>query len=217
MIILTNVRFIDTSTHRVAIHDRRIYAIDQPEREQGYPVSDVFDANGLLALPAAIDMHVHDRFGESPHKETWPALARASLLGGVTTVAAMPNSAIPLIYDEDIPHRERFIGEQPIQYRYWMGVVDGNSACLESALKHDRIVGGKIYLASTTGNLLLRKRAAITRALDIIRASGKRAAFHCEDEEMLRRGRQQIENPTVAQHCDLPRNSPRPNQVKEEG
>ncbi len=55
-----------------------------------------FDAGGCLAMPAAIDLHVHFREPGGEGAETVASGLAAAARGGVGTVVAMPNTSPPL-------------------------------------------------------------------------------------------------------------------------
>ncbi|WP_085446884.1 dihydroorotase [Magnetofaba australis] len=52
----------------------------------------ILDADGLIAAPGLVDMHVHLREPGYEYKETIAGGCRAAAAGGVTAVAAMPNT-----------------------------------------------------------------------------------------------------------------------------
>ncbi|MBF0359095.1 MAG: dihydroorotase [Magnetococcales bacterium] len=52
----------------------------------------VIDADGLIVAPGLVDMHVHLREPGYEYKETIAGGTRAAAAGGVTSVAAMPNT-----------------------------------------------------------------------------------------------------------------------------
>src|SRR5262245_48941875 len=92
---------------RLAVRGARILAGDRLERrdlliEDGRLArisssvdrdAPTLDASGLVALPGAIDAHVHFREPGLEHKEDWASGSRAALAGGVTTVFDMPNTS----------------------------------------------------------------------------------------------------------------------------
>ncbi len=57
--------------------------------------ADVIDADGLVATPGLIDMHVHLREPGFEYKETVATGSRAAVAGGFTAVAAMANTDPP--------------------------------------------------------------------------------------------------------------------------
>ena len=54
------------------------------------------EANGRLALPGLVDIHVHLREPGGEYKEDSYSGTRAALAGGVTTVLGMPNTTPPI-------------------------------------------------------------------------------------------------------------------------
>src|ERR1700744_916950 len=54
---------------------------------------EMFDAAGLTVLPGVIDTHVHFREPGLEWKEDLESGSRAAVLGGVTAVFEMPNTA----------------------------------------------------------------------------------------------------------------------------
>ena len=57
---------------------------------------EVIDAGGKILIPGLIDMHVHLREPGFENKETLKSGIRAAIHGGVTTMAAMPNTEPPI-------------------------------------------------------------------------------------------------------------------------
>src|SRR5688572_3127115 len=53
----------------------------------------VINAQGLVACPGLVDIHVHFREPGQTHKETIATGSRAAAAGGFTTVVMMPNTS----------------------------------------------------------------------------------------------------------------------------
>lgn len=75
----------------VACLDGRIVALG--ELRDGWTAASTLDAAGLHVLPGVIDTQVHFREPGLTHKETLEAGTRGAVLGGVTGVFEMPNTA----------------------------------------------------------------------------------------------------------------------------
>lgn len=57
--------------------------------------------NGMMVIPAGVDMHVHMRDGIQAYKEDWESGTRSALAGGITVVVDQPNT-IPAITTPDL-------------------------------------------------------------------------------------------------------------------
>ena len=63
--------------------------------------AEIIDAAGLLVTPGLIDMHAHLREPGDEEEETIWSGSRAAVAGGITTVAAVPNTC--LLYTSPSP------------------------------------------------------------------------------------------------------------------
>lgn len=93
-IYIKNARIIDTANHRDEFGDILIhngYFVKKQE-DLVRKADRVIDAAGLFAIPGLVDMHVHLRDPGQTHKEDILSGSRAAAFGGITTVAAMPNT-----------------------------------------------------------------------------------------------------------------------------
>jgi len=70
----------------------KIYASDKANYYLISKVDKIYNADGMLALPGIIDMHVHFREPGYEYKEDFTTGSKAALSGGVTLVADMPNN-----------------------------------------------------------------------------------------------------------------------------
>jgi len=57
---------------------------------------DILDHGDALILPGCVDMHVHMRDPGLTEKEDFPSGTRSAAIGGVTTIADMPNTRPPV-------------------------------------------------------------------------------------------------------------------------
>lgn len=100
--LIQNVRIYTgrgTAQGNIAVQDGRFLFVGG-ERE--VPARKVINASGLCAAPGLVDMHVHLRdFGQSA-KETIATGCRAAAAGGVTSLAAMPNTLPPVDSPEQV-------------------------------------------------------------------------------------------------------------------
>ena len=106
MLIIKNARVIDPASgfdqkSHICITDDRITAIlpaDAALAAGSIPEEDpvIIDAEGLIAAPGLIDVHVHFRDPGQTEKEDIMTGAAAAAAGGYTTVICMANTAPPI-------------------------------------------------------------------------------------------------------------------------
>src|SRR5208282_3367039 len=86
-----------------------------------------FNAEGLIALPAVIDPHVHFRTPGMEYKEDWCTGAKAAIRGGCTCVFDMPNTLPPTITVNLLHEKKSLINSQlntvniPLRYDLFFG------------------------------------------------------------------------------------------------
>ncbi|MFC0283815.1 dihydroorotase [Camelimonas abortus] len=144
----------------------------------------VIDCRGLTILPGVIDTQVHFREPGLDHKEDLETGSRAAVMGGVTAVFEMPNTN-PLTTSAgtlaDKVRRAR--GRMHCDFAFWVGGTHGNVADIPELERLPGAAGIKVFMGSSTGDLLVEDDEGVAR---ILRQTRRRAAFHSEDEMMLR-------------------------------
>ncbi|MEN9636856.1 MAG: hypothetical protein RL077_5260 [Verrucomicrobiota bacterium] len=92
---IKNARVIDPAAQRDAIGDLFVAEGKFVDSLSGATKkrAKLIDAQGLVACPGLIDVHVHFREPGQTHKETIGTGSRAAAAGGFTTVVCMPNTA----------------------------------------------------------------------------------------------------------------------------
>lgn len=180
MITLKNVKTIEG-----AIVD---YRIDGP-----YDVTIDGDSR-LTLLPALIDPHVHFRIPGADHKETWHTGARAALAGGVTMVFDMPNNMPACTTVERAFEKKTLIDSQlqqvgiPLRYGLFLGADQNHLE--EIPRVQGPIIGIKVFMGSSTGELLMTEKAALDEVFRLAAEHDFVVAVHAEDEERLRSRKQ---------------------------
>ena len=122
---------------------------------------DVVEINGegKYLLPGAIDDQVHFREPGLTHKATIYTEAKAAVAGGITSFMEMPNISC-------LPHSPRICWEQKYaiaaqhslaNYSFYMGTSNDNAdeALRTKCEKRREVCGIKIFMGSSTGNLLV--------------------------------------------------------------
>jgi dihydroorotase len=145
--------------------------------------AEIFEAEGLHVLPGAIDSQVHFREPGNAHKEDLETGSRAAILGGVTGVFEMPNTAPPTTTRAAIEDKlARAKGRMHCDYAFYVGATPANVGALAELERLPGVCGVKAFLGSSTGSLLLNNPDDILAAL---KAGNRRMAVHSEDEDRL--------------------------------
>jgi dihydroorotase len=142
-----------------------------------------FDAKGLHVLPGVMDTQVHFREPGNAHKEDLASGSLATILGGVTTVFEMPNTAPPTTTRAAIEDKlARAKGRMHCDHAFYVGATPQNIGALAELERMPGVCGIKAFLGSSTGTLLLNKEEDILAAL---MAGKRRVAVHSEDEDRM--------------------------------
>jgi len=144
---------------------------------------EAIDARGLHVLPGVIDTQVHLREPGNEHKEDLETGTRAAALGGVTGVFEMPNtnpSTTTKALLEDKFARAK--GRAWVDHAFFVGATHGNVAELATLEALPGCSGVKLFMGSSTGNLLVPDDDGV---LAVLRSGRRRMAVHAEDETRL--------------------------------
>ena len=149
----------------------------------GAKAAEIFEARGLHVLPGAIDSQVHFREPGNEHKEDLETGSRAAVLGGITAVFEMPNTAPPTTNRAAIADKlARAANRMHCDYAFYVGATPDNIDELKVLERLPGVCGVKAFLGSSTGTLLLNKPQDILAAL---KSGTRRVAVHSEDEDRL--------------------------------
>ena len=147
------------------------------------------DASDLILLPGAIDPHVHFRVPGQDYKEDWTHAARATIHGGYTCVFDMPNNIPACTSLEQLTAKKALIESQlaaggvPLRYELYIG-ADRNHFDQIHLVK-DQVIGMKIFMGSSTGDLLMDDDSSLHGAFAIAGRHKLVVAVHAEEEEMI--------------------------------
>jgi dihydroorotase len=144
----------------------------------------VINANGRYLLPGAIDDQVHFREPGLTHKGTIFTESRAAVAGGVTSFMEMPNTNPPVFTQALLEDKYQIAARTSLaNYSFFLGAGNDN---LEEVMKTDirRVCGLKIFMGSSTGNLLVDNINALEGFFSRFPAI---IATHCEDEATIRK------------------------------
>lgn len=168
-------------TADIGISGGRIAAIGQVATIKA---AEIIDCRGLHLLPGVIDTQVHFREPGLEHKEDIGTGTAAAALGGVTAVFEMPNTkpattSAALLADKC----RRAKGRAWVDMAFFIGATAANIADLARLERLPGCAGIKLFMGSSTGDLLVAEDAEVANVL----ANGaRRIAVHSEDERRLK-------------------------------
>ena len=159
------------------------------------------DGTGLHLLPGIIDPQVHFRDPGQPEKETLRSGSAAAASGGVTSFLDMPNNNPSIITLELMQKKLQKAKENCVtNYGFFFGATPDNLSELQSVVGIPNnpvaipgICGIKIFMGSSTGDLLVHKNEALER---IFAQTAGLIAVHAEDEKRLRERKSQFSERT---------------------
>ncbi|QDT64880.1 dihydroorotase [Calycomorphotria hydatis] len=164
--------------------DGKIAAIDPAPQTT---VDETVDATGLHLIPGVIDDQVHFRDPGLTHKEDLHTGSRACAKGGVTTFLEMPNTNPTTTTVERLHEKLAIAAEKSVvNYGFYIGATPDNVEELKAA---KRTPGIKIFIGSSTGNLLVDEQEALER---IFAETSLTITAHCEDEATVRANREKL-------------------------
>lgn len=145
---------------------------------------DEIDCAGLHILPGVIDTQVHFREPGNEQKEDLETGTMSAVAGGVTAIFEMPNTD-PLTTTPEALAQKVELAEKKAwcDFAFFMGGTGENAERLAELERLPGCCGVKIFMGSSTGNLLSAEDEVIERIL----ANGtRRMAVHAEDEPRLK-------------------------------
>ncbi|MDP6874632.1 MAG: dihydroorotase [Alphaproteobacteria bacterium] len=165
----------------VGVRDGRIAAIGDLASASA---AETVEAAGLHVLPGVIDTQVHFREPGNEHKEDLEAGSRGAVLGGVTAVFEMPNTAPLTTNPEALADKlARARDRMWCDHAFYMGGTGENAEQLGELERLPGCCGVKIFMGSSTGNLLTEDDPTLRR---ILKSINRRCAVHAEDEPRLK-------------------------------
>lgn len=157
------------------------------------PEADVWDLEGKHIMAGGIDAHVHFREPGLTHKADMQTESSAAAAGGVTSVFDMPNTNPATTSAEALKAKIAMAeGRVTGKIGFHIGATNDNIDALialadkgdaESGLKPEDIAGIKVFMGSSTGNMLVDNGNTLERLFAI---KGKPILVHCEDETTIK-------------------------------
>ena len=143
----------------------------------------VIDGTGLHLLPGVIDPHVHFRDPGNPEKEDLESGSRAAAAGGITSFLDMPNTSPNATNRLALEEKIAAASKKAVTHHgFFIGATTNNVSDLQSVQGMDGICGIKIFMGSSTGNLLVHEQKHLE---NIFANTEGIIATHAEDEIRL--------------------------------
>jgi len=143
----------------------------------------VIPAGHLHLFPGIIDDQVHFREPGLTHKGDIESESKAAVAGGITTFLEMPNTKPPATDIAAIEYKLKRAAETSwANYGFYIGATNDNYREICEAGR-DLVAGIKIFLGSSTGNMLVDSEEALDYIFE--NAPGI-VAVHSEDEGIIR-------------------------------
>lgn len=187
--LIKNVRIINEGRSyqgAVLINGEMIEAVYEGEvpSEIIAETNDIVDGQGKWLLPGCIDDQVHFREPGLTYKADIYSESRAAVAGGVTSFMDMPNTKPQTTTIENLEWKfNRAAETSAANYSFFFGGTNDNMEEIHR-LDRSRVPGLKLFLGSSTGNMLVDKKDALER---IFSESDLLIAVHAEKEEIIKR------------------------------
>ena len=185
----------------IVIEDGNIIEVTKQQPEASF--DETIDASGCYVLPGVIDDHVHFREPGLTAKADIESESRAAAAGGVTSYFDMPNCVPQTTTVEALEEKYALAAKKSlVNYAFFYGVTNDNTESL-SKLDGHRIPGVKLFMGSSTGNMLVDKQEALERVFKNCKLP---LMAHCEDTDIINRNMANAqeawgEDPPVALHA----------------
>ena len=163
------------------------------------------DATGCFVLPGVIDDHVHFREPGLTAKADIRSESRAAAYGGVTTYFDMPNT-VPQTTTPLALEVKRAIAarDSHVNYSFFYGATNTNADTFSQIDIH-RIPGIKLFMGSSTGNMLVDRAEALDK---VFATAPVPVMAHCEDTAIINDNMRRVkelygDDPDVIHHPEI--------------
>ncbi|MCR4264228.1 MAG: amidohydrolase family protein [Candidatus Roizmanbacteria bacterium] len=135
-----------------------------------------------VMLPGLIDPHVHLRDPGATHKEDFETGMKAAVAGGFVFVLDMPNNPEPTITKEALEKKKQLVKEKAVcDVGFIFGAIPDNTSEFQKVIND--VYGLKVYMDTTTGNLLIEEQKTLENIFDKW-PSSKPIVVHAEGRTM---------------------------------
>jgi dihydroorotase len=189
----------------IVIEGGKITQIIQGHTYPEVSSDEIIDASGCFVLPGIIDDHVHFREPGLTEKADIDTESRAAAAGGVTTYFDMPNTVPQTTTLEALEDKFALAAQKShVNYSFFFGATNDNVSLFDKLDPH-RIPGIKLFMGSSTGNMLVDRREALEQ---LFSSSKLPIMAHCEDTAIINRNMAQAkeqydDDPKVIHHPEI--------------
>ncbi len=135
-----------------------------------------------IILPGFTDPHVHLRDPGMTAKEDFSTGTLSAVHAGVTCVLDMPNTKPPVTDMNTLMEKKSAIrGRSFVDYGLFAAITPNINAKMLAPL----VPGFKLFMGSTTGNILLNDDEELVPAVTNALSTGKRVSVHAEDDSLI--------------------------------
>ncbi|MDP5120055.1 MAG: dihydroorotase [Spirosomaceae bacterium] len=183
-LLILNARIVNEGT----ITEKDVFVrdgfIDKIAGDLSHLTADkIIDGTGKFLLPGVIDDQVHFREPGLTHKGNLYTEPKAAVAGGTTSFMEMPNTVPNALTQELLQDKYDIAAKSSLaNYSFFMGTSNDN---YDEVMRTDvkNICGLKIFMGSSTGNMLVDDEATLSKIFANFPAL---IATHCEDEATVR-------------------------------
>lgn len=182
-ILIKNARIVNENKifeSDVLLQNEKIVKIEKNISDQS---ARHIDIDGSFLLPGIIDDQVHFREPGLTHKGDLSTESRAAIAGGITTFMEQPNTNPQTTTIKRL--EEKFAMAKASSFANYSFLFGGTNDNLEEIKRLDKMAcsGIKLFLGSSTGNMLVDNEAVIEK---IFLNTEMVISAHCEDEETIK-------------------------------
>ena len=187
------------------VEDTKINKIVEGNVSPEVVADEVIDASGCFVLPGVIDDHVHFREPGLTEKADLDSESRAAAAGGVTSYFDMPNTVPQTTTLEALEEKFTLAAQKShVNYSFFFGATNSNMALFDQLDVH-RIPGIKLFMGSSTGNMLVDRRESLEQIFSSVRLP---IMAHCEDTDIINRNMAEAkqkygDDPDVSHHPEI--------------
>lgn len=156
---------------------------------------EVVDCGGDLVLSGAIDCHVHTRDPGLTHKGDIATESAAAYAGGVTSILDMPNTVPQTTTMAPVRDKMARAAEvAKVNYGFFIGAAGASNIDELAHADYSVIPGIKLFMGSSTGNMLVDKDDDLRRIFELAAALDVIVVVHAEDEEIINARRAAVQS-----------------------